>query len=255
MFSITLNGLMKRLLSYLRYIYFPNLLPLSCLLCLHTTDSSINICAICMQNLPFITNHCQKCGLIIHSESSTITICGICLKNPPPVEQTYPLFHYSAPITQFMTRLKFHHQLVYAGLLGYFFCQHIENIWYQHQPLPDLIIPIPLHSQRLQTRGFNQALEIARPIAKKFNLPIDKRGCIRHRATDAQSGLNAKERKKNLTHAFSTDLSYQGLSIAILDDVMTTGQTIFELASLLKQRGAKQVVAWCAARATLSETS
>ena len=92
-------------------------------------------------------------------------ICGACLKNPPPFDLTHALFPYQPPIMQLIIALKFQHQLSYAQALGEWLTQAIQQGWYRHQPLPDLIIPVPLHPRRLRERGFNQALEIARPIA------------------------------------------------------------------------------------------
>lgn len=124
----------------------------------------------------------------------------------------------------------------------------IETSWYQKNSLPDLIIPIPLHQKRLQERGFNQALEIAKPIAKKFGLPIDYKGIQRIKFTMPQSGLAALERKRNMDNAFSISENYSGLYIALVDDVITTGCTVRECARLLVKHGAAKIDLWCAAR-------
>ena len=179
----------------------------------------------------------------------------MCLTTPPPVLKTYALFRYETPIVQFIGRLKFNQQLIYANILGNLFIQQIEKNENWKNYLPDMILPVPLHPTRLQERGFNQALEIARPIAKKYQIPLDITGVSSIRATSAQSQLSLHERKKNIIGAFQAHRNYENLSIAILDDVMTTTYTIFELAALLKQKGARQIAAWCAARTQIHPSS
>lgn len=124
----------------------------------------------------------------------------------------------------------------------------IETDWYADKSLPDLIIPIPLHPNRLRERGFNQALEIARPISRKLAIPIDYQGVKRTRHTLAQSGLSAEERKQNISQAFSAFSDYSNLSIAVMDDVITTGHTVMECCRILKMHGAAHITVWCCAR-------
>ena len=196
-----------------------------------------------------LPHSCRHCAQILPGQSLSLSMaCGACLKNPPAIDQTYALFSYQPPIAQCIIRLKFQQQLTYAETLGKYLAKKIQNTWYHSQLLPDLILPVPLHRKRLQERGYNQALEIARPIAKQLHLPIDIHGITRHKHTKAQSELQAHERKENLAGAFCAHHEYTGLSIAIVDDVMTTAHTVFELGKLLKQQGAKQVVVWCCAR-------
>jgi ComF family protein len=228
-------------------------LPWQCVLCHGKASSQYSLCSACEKDLPILSRSCHRCAriLIIPTISeSDLLMCGQCTVSPPPVERTYALFHYETPITEFIIRLKFHQKLIYANLLGHLLIKKIEESWYDDQKtLPDLLLPVPLHQKRLQHRGFNQALEITRPIAKKYNIPTDTTGVQRTRATEAQSLLSAEERKKNLAGAFLSCKRYDGMSIAIIDDVMTTTHTVFELANLLKQKGAVHVVAWIAARA------
>src|SRR5262249_26862055 len=134
-----------------------------------------------------------------------------------------------------------------AKALGFLLVQKIQAVWYINSPLPQLIVPIPLHCARLRERGFNQALEIAKPIARSFNLPIDKTP-QRTKYTQAQSGLSAQARKQNVDYAFSFSRMYTGLSIAVIDDVVTTGHTVREFCKTLKQNGAEHITIWCCAR-------
>lgn len=123
-----------------------------------------------------------------------------------------------------------------------------QRDWYQDKPLPDLILPVPLHRLRLRERGFNQALEIARPITKRLRIPIDKHSLQRIRHTRPQTGLKAPEREVNLKNAFKTIRDFSGKHIALLDDVVTTSSTINACSQALMDAGAKQIDIWCCAR-------
>jgi ComF family protein len=112
----------------------------------------------------------------------------------------------------------------------------------------DLIMPMPMHQQRLQERGFNQALEIARVIANNTGISLDYSSCQRTKLTPPQASLPLKERIKNIRGVFSCTQNLQGLHIALVDDVMTTGASLNELAKTLKQAGAAHVECWVIAR-------
>ena len=118
---------------------------------------------------------------------------------------------------------------------------------YASRELPELIIPIPLHRKRLRQRGFNQAVELARPIAKQLGLSIDRTLCKRIKNTPAQITLEAKQRQQNMRNAFQIkppNLDY----IAIIDDVMTTTSTVNELCKCLRKQGVKKIDVWVIAR-------
>ena len=114
--------------------------------------------------------------------------------------------------------------------------------------LPDFIVPMPLHPIRLRERGFNQALEISRKVSKKCGIPLLPDICKRIKDTTSQAGLPWKEREKNIREAFTCEIDLSGRHIAMLDDVMTTGATLNELAKVLRKHGAKHVSGWVAAR-------
>ena len=114
--------------------------------------------------------------------------------------------------------------------------------------MPECVIPIPLHTQRLRERGFNQSLEIAQLITKTLNIPLDYSLCKRNKATPFQSGLTAKQRKLNLKNAFSITKPHQYKHVAIFDDVVTTGTTVNELAKQLKKSGVEIVEVWAITR-------
>lgn len=153
-----------------------------------------------------------------------------------------------------ITQLKFHEKLTHAKLLGQLLTRKIIQ-HYKNTALPTLIIPIPLHKKRLQERGFNQALEIAKPISNALNIKIDKSSCIRKKYTTAQSSLNATDRKKNIINCFELLQPITATHVAILDDVVTTGETTREFAETLKNRGVEKIDIWCCARTLTQQTS
>lgn len=217
-----------------------------CILCGFQKTEANNICDKCQHDFPILPDHCQQCAQFL--STAIDSVCGTCLTQPPPFDRTYALFPYEAPIMQLIIRLKFRYQLTIAKAFGELLADKIENVWYKNKSLPDLIIPVPLHPKRLQERGFNQAIEIAKPIAKAFNLPIERNGIKRLKPTAAQSTLPANQRKYNIADAFEVSKDYSDLSIAVIDDVITTGYTIAECCHVLKQHGAKQIDVWCCAR-------
>jgi len=251
MFLEKLIRINTRFISSIFNSLYDWLLPPCCILCGYATHCSHNICIRCQQNLPILPNCCQQCArflpVVINTVINTPLTCGACLNNPPPFDRTYALFPYEPPITQLVINLKFQHQFSVAKAMGDLFIQKLQ-VWYANQPLPDLIIPIPLHPKRLRERGYNQALEIARPIANTFAIPIDYHSAKRIKHTFAQSSLVAADRKQNMENAFKISGDYSGLTIAVIDDVITTGHTITECCKALKQHGAKHIDVWCCAR-------
>lgn len=224
------------------------LLPRCCVLCGYSGLNSHSFCDQCQIDLPILPHHCQQCAQFLPSSAADSLKCGSCLSLPPDFNLTYTLFPYKPPINHLITRLKFQQQLIYARALGELMTERIKTTWYRDRPLPDLIIPVPLHTGRLAERGFNQALEIARPIARALLIPLDYQGVKRIKPTLAQSGLSAEARKHNISQAFSLTGNYQGLTLALIDDVVTTGYTVRECSRLLKKNGAVHIDVWCCAR-------
>ncbi len=171
-------------------------------------------------------------------------MCGSCLKQPPPYERCIAPLRYCHPVDHLLTRLKFHEKLAIARLLGELMAE-----WLEPDEPPDLLIPVPLHPGRLRERGYNQALELARPIGKRLGIPVDLRHCRRTVPTAPQSGLDAKRRRANLRNAFSVANALKGKDVAIVDDVVTTGHTVAELARTLRKAGVGRIEVWACARA------
>jgi len=234
----------------------------SCILC-HTAittkiHQNICLCTDCLRDLPTIINsrtiNCSRCGNALQTVSvakgmiKNGATCGRCQTNTIFVDSTFSLFHYKMPIDYFIKQIKFHNSLVIADLLGKLMAHHII----QHKlQKPDAIIPIPLHFKRLRQRGYNQALEIAKPLSKHLNIPILSNHLVRNKHTRPQTDCSIKERKRNISNSFTVTNLPQYKNIAIVDDVITTGATINEAAKVLKQNGVEQVFAWSCANTNL----
>lgn len=221
------------------------LFPTHCLLC-HQLTADTDLCAACTAELPWLTGACPRCGAQQHNRLLPELPCGACLTNPPPYDNTVALFQYAAPISHWVLALKFRDKLLYARVLGKLLAQRIT----QHYPTnkPEWIIPVPLHPLRLRQRGYNQALEIARPLAKHLTIPLLHRDCQRTKATEPQASSTAQQRRRNLNGAFWLHPNFRAQHVALVDDVVTTGSTAAELAHTLKRAGVTTVDVWCCAK-------
>lgn len=229
------------MLNFLTRFLFPH----NCILCKTDSNQNLDLCADCAKDLPYRESVCPRCGEIIENNAAiNIARCGSCLNEELPYQCVCAPFHYQDSVAKLIVDLKFNQKLLYAKLLGTLMASFLEN-HYIGKEKPQLIIPVPLHEKRLKERGFNQALEIARPISKRLRIPIDKYNCLRIKNTVAQSSLKLKERKQNVKKAFFIKKSLNVQYVAIIDDVMTTGNTVKELSQILKNSGIMSVDIWC----------
>lgn len=233
-------GMKKMMIINRIHSVFSWLLPHTCILCANKSKRHQDLCLACEKKLPFIINGCRYCGKPL---SENIKICGQCLSNKQPFSATFALFSYEEPIAKLITDLKFHQQLVNAKILGELMVKYLKFC-----SKPELIIPVPLHQKRLQERGFNQSLEIARYIAKKTIIPLDYKNCVRVKHTKAQASIPANKRAKNVKNAFQIKTIIRAKHVVIVDDVVTTGSTVSELSKTLLQSGIERVDIWCCAR-------
>ncbi|RLA01517.1 MAG: ComF family protein [Gammaproteobacteria bacterium] len=221
------------------------LFPSQCRLCGVTTGTALKLCPQCLADSPWIKNACQQCSapLPTHADDSH---CGHCQKRPPAFDTTTALFHYRPPVDYLIKQLKFANELAIIPLLSALLSARLTT---RAAPLPSLLIPVPLHQTRLRERGFNQATELARRVGRELGIRSDHRLCTRNRDTRPQSLLSPNARRLNLRNAFSVKRKQIAGHVAIIDDVMTTGQTSNELARVLRQAGAEQIEVWVIARA------
>lgn len=216
------------------------LYPPTCLLCGAPGSAGLDLCAGCAAEIPRPGPACRLCARPLPQPG----ICGACLRHPPPQERTVAPFPYAGAMRELITGLKFHRQLAHARLLGALLARELEG----STERPALILPVPLHPARLRERGFNQALEIGRPIGRLLQLPVDSGSCRRTRDTPHQMGLHERQRRRNVRGAFSVTGALSGRHVAILDDVVTTGSTAAELARALRRAGAARIEVWAVAR-------
>lgn len=203
-----------------------------------------SLCSACHADLPWNGRACRRCGVALAAPEAVL--CGHCLRTPPPFDAALCAFQYRFPIDRLLVKLKFHAQLGYARILGDLIAERIDT---QAGLRPDVIVPVPLHPNRIRQRGFNQATEIARALGARLELPVATNLCVRRRATEAQSSLAAAARRRNLRGAFAATSRRPPPRVAIVDDVVTTGATAAELARTLRAAGARTVLLWSAARA------
>ncbi len=207
-------------------------LPQDCLLCRAAAGDDL-LCPACADALPRLSPECCPVCALPTPGAQT---CGACLRHPPHFDATRAVFRYEFPLDRLVQALKYAHRLASADFLG---CELASLP--APSPAPDLILPVPLAALRLAERGFNQALELARPLARSCGAPLETRHVRRHRDTTPQASLPWKERAKNIRHAFECDIDLAGMKVLVVDDVMTTGATLDELARTLKAHGASRV--------------
>ena len=220
--------------------FIQSCLTQDCLLC-GTPSGTQLLCFDCQENLPHHDRACPVCAAPGSQER-----CGECLTHPPAFDYTHAALDYTFPVDKLIQVYKYHQQLALARLFGTLLSQIVEP-----EARPDVILPMPLHPARLRERGFNQALEIAKFIAKDLCLPLATNTARRTVNTPSQATLKWDARKKNMQSAFTCDTNLQGQHIALVDDVMTSGATLHALAKTLKRAGAAQVRVWVVARALL----
>lgn len=224
-----------------------------CVLCDAPVKGKNSLCEDCRSDLPWMERSCRHCGIALIKEIDS-DICGACQSALPYVDYTLSALHYLSPVDYLITELKFNHKLTSASILSDLLIQHLNRVFNEMptNEMPELIIPVPLYKKRLQTRGFNQAVEIARSVAKAFSIPLCKNAITRTKNTSPQTKLTAAQRSKNIRNSFMIqnpkELS-EVSHIVILDDVVTTGATCNELAKLLKKAGVETVGVWSIARA------
>ncbi len=214
-----------------------------CHLCRARAGSGL-LCGPCAADLPPLpAEHCPLCALPVPGGE----ICGRCLAEPPAFDRTQALWSYDFPVDTLIQALKYGHQLALSRFLGEALAQLAPAGSDPHAI--DLILPVPLSAGHLRQRGFNQAVEIARPLARQLGLSPAIDVCSRVRETAAQTSLPWKARQKNLRNAFECHRDLSGLHVLVVDDVMTTGATLNELARTLKKHGAATVSNRVCARA------
>ncbi|PLQ02176.1 ComF family protein [Cupriavidus pauculus] len=217
------------------------LLPSACLVC--ATLQRDAVCTACADVLQRPTARCPRCAT-----PGSHGYCGRCA-DEDPLDATLTLGDYAAPFDKLVLQLKFGARLPAAGWIATGLAM-VARTRLTPGDVPDLLVPIPLSPSRLAERGFNQAWEIARPLARHLGVRASATLLSRQRDTVSQRTLDLAARLANPRHAFAVgnDALPHGLHIGLIDDVMTTGATLREAARVLKAHGAGRVTALDALR-------
>jgi ComF family protein len=211
-----------------------------------TSHRDIDLCIPCEGELPWLGQCCRQCALPL---AGTGPLCGRCLRDPPAFDCCMAACAYADPVSDWVHAGKYRGDFSRLAILAQLLHRAVAML--EHPP--DLLVPMPLHWRRRWRRGFNQAEVLARGLARHprlqyLGLRVDSRLCRRVAATAPQQGLEARERHRNLRGAFRCSDRLDGQSVAIVDDVVTTGASASELAATLKRAGAGEVQLWCCAR-------
>lgn len=238
-------------------------LPRSCLICRASAHTK-PLCDFCQRHLnddlrrQASQARCYRCGLSLpctivqsanYPHGATLQ-CGSCQTNPPVFEQCIAATDYTPMAALLVNKLKHRGELSAAKLMATSLVDRLQMPTSPITKMPSALVPVPLSRQRLRQRGFNQAIEIARPLSRTLGIPMHLRACEREIDTASQQSLSVRERKANLRGSFTVldKKSIQSLSIAIIDDVVTTGSTANALCSALLAAGAMSCEVWCFAR-------
>jgi ComF family protein len=204
------------------------------------------LCRDCIARYAAPAPRCARCGLRLGRPAAA---CGGCLADPPPYEHTLVAIDYTFPWDRLIAAFKFHGRVELAGA---FASRIVAAALATSMPAPQLVLPVPLSPQRLAARGYNQAWELARRVAAAVAAPADAQLLLRVTDTAQQTELGRAARLHNLRSAFMVDArrrgSLQGLRVALIDDVITTGATARQAAAVLLRAGATAVDAWALAR-------
>lgn len=202
------------------------------------------ICERCANDLPWIGEQCPTCARPLAAKPADGVVCAECQRRPTPFEAAVAPLAFEFPVDAAIRLFKFHRRLHYVDAFGELLCAAAAG-------MPgdiDALLPVPLHWLRHGMRGFNQAAEICRPLQTTTGLPL-VRNVTRSRRTPYQSGLDARERRRNLAGAFAVDGAVPARHVLLVDDVITTGETCSQLARTLRAHGADKVSVLALARA------
>lgn len=216
-------------------------LPSICILCNQFHKSNLAVCTHCIELLPTLEPACIHCAFPL--PNTDYLVCGYCIKNPPHFDASTINYRFEEPLRGIVHRFKYHNGLYLGPFLG----QLILNAWEKKPSYPQCLIPVPMHNQKLKTRGFNQTIVLTRFLAKRLKIPYDPHRCKKIINTLPQAQLSGKNRTHNMNNVFTAPLlPYH--HVALVDDLLTTGSTANELARLLKRSGVQRVEVWCCAR-------
>lgn len=208
----------------------------------------MDLCIECLNDLVWLGHSCDRCALPL--PDPLVTRCGACAAGQGRVDAAVAALAYEFPVSYLIAALKYRRQQHLARVLAELLAIRLRELGAERQLIwPDLLVPVPLHWWREYRRGYNQAALLAQALGRELVLPVALRALRRTRATPPQTGLRRVQRQRNVRGAFRLGVAAEGLHVAIVDDVLTTGSTVQEVAGLLQRAGASHVSVWCVARA------
>jgi len=216
--------------------------PPRCLVCGERGDDRRDLCGPCTRSLPWLRVACPTCALPLPMPAPA---CGACLRRAPALAAVHAAFVYARPLDRLLPRFKFHGDLAAGRLLSQLMADASAD-WAR----PEALVPIALHRARLRQRGYDQALELARPLARRHRIALCPQLLVRQRPTAPQSAQSdANARRRNLRDAFAVPPGATvPAHVVLVDDVMTTGATLHAAAQALRLAGVARVDAWVCAR-------
>ncbi|OEH47365.1 hypothetical protein lpari_01681 [Legionella parisiensis] len=201
-----------------------------CILCNQFHNGKMAVCTPCIEFMTRLGPACRYCACPL--PDTYLSVCGRCIKKIPYFDRAYMTYAFEEPLRNLLHQFKYHNGLY----LGSFLSELIYLSLPKNEKMPQCLIPVPMHPQRIKSRGFNQAAVLVRLLAKKLQLPYDLTSCQKIINTEPQASLDSEQRKKNLRCAFKVK-KIPWHHVAIVDDLLTTGSTANELAFTLKNRG------------------
>lgn len=215
-------------------------LPQRCALCASATGTA-SLCDACSAALASRAPACPRCAL----PSPEATTCGHCLAHPPPFDAALAIGPYAFPLDRLVLRLKYGADLALAAALG----ERLAGAAAAGGAIRrvDALVPVPLSAARQRRRGCNQAREIAKALARCSGVPI-ARGLVRERHGTPQAGLPWRERMRNVRGVYAATRAFDGVAVALVDDVLTSGATAAAAATALRRAGAARIEVWVVAR-------
>ena len=220
--------------------------PRRCVLCLASTQD-VDLCVECNQDLVLNCDCCARCAVPLGEEAERDLVCGACIKKPPCFDTSFVPFRYAYPLDRMIQRLKYARELNLGRVLANSFAERL--LAWRSAPWPQAIVPVPLGRARYLARGYNQAIELAQQMRRRIDIPLRTDWVVRERETTEQAALARDERQNNVRGAFVMRRPPDCDHVAILDDVVTTGSTVNEVAKVLRKAGVTRIDVWAIARA------
>ncbi len=234
--DFTLNNLAKTSTNWL--------FPKKCIVCKQPPQENHPCCQHCYDELPFQSLACHQCGQRFAADSD---YCGRCIDHPPAFDACFCPFQYKKVIKTHIQSFKYYEKPELAHNLAQLLKYELQANDIEY---PELIIPVPLHINKLRHRGFNQSQLLANALGTSLDIEVAHNIIKKHKATEAQAGLTLKQRSKNLKKCFSVNKKINAKSVVIIDDVITTGTTVNEISKILKRNGVNYIQIWGIAHTT-----